>query len=91
MSDKRPPGGSCFEAVQLLPEGWVVLSPWIQTPDGYWWRPQFNCSCWKQDAEQWSKHMAEEINKAMDADLEDLQARVRSWSVRSGMPNEEEE
>jgi hypothetical protein len=61
----KPPGGNCFDAVHLMPEGWVVLAPWIRTPDGYWWRPSFSCAGWTSKAEEWAKSMATEINKAM--------------------------
>lgn len=72
MSDKRnsarPPGGDCFEAVMIAPEGWLVLSPWIRTEDGHWWRAHIYLYGHEGGTvrhREHAEHMAREINKAM--------------------------
>lgn len=67
MTDKtRPPGGHAFEAVCIQPEGWLVLAPWVQTPDGYWWRPHLELQM-RSDGEskRFAEHYARAINVAM--------------------------
>ncbi len=64
--NRRPPGGHEFEAVQIVPDGWCCLTPWIQTPDGYWWRAHIEVCCgYGEKTEHWAKHMAQQINAAM--------------------------
>ena len=63
---QRPPGGHEFEAVQVVPEGWLVLAPWVQTPDGYWWRPHLDLSAGHSGAHgEYAAHYARAINAAM--------------------------
>ena len=62
----RPPIGHTFEAVRLVPEGWVVLTPWITTPDGHWWRLHLSSPGHDKEAEQWARHMASQLNKGGD-------------------------
>jgi len=62
----RPPGGRFFEAVQVAPEGWLCLAPWIQTPDGSWWRPHIaGCERLGEVARLWAEDVAYRINAAM--------------------------
>ena len=67
MSERpRPPGGHCFEAVLIAPDGWLCLAPWIQNPDGYWWRPHVaGCESYGEKSRKWAEHMAAQINGAM--------------------------
>lgn len=63
---ERPPGGHEFEAVRVAFDGWLCLGPWIQNPDGYWWRPHIE-GCHREGtvAKEWAEHMAKSINAAM--------------------------
>jgi hypothetical protein len=62
----RPPGGTQFEAVQCAPDGWLVLAPWVQTPDGHWWRPHLDLSPGYSGKHQaFAEHYAAAINAAM--------------------------
>lgn len=67
----RPPAGQQFEAVQVAPEGWLCLGPWICFPGGYWWRPHIaGCERYGEIAQRWAEQMAREINKAMRLEIE---------------------
>ena len=62
----RPPGGTEFEAAQCDPDGWLVLAPWVQTPDGYWWRPHLDLSPnYSSKHREFAEHYARAINAAM--------------------------
>ena len=64
--DSRPPGGHVFESVQIANDGWLCLAPWIQTKDGYWWRPHIDgCQGHNQESKDWSEHMARSLNCAI--------------------------
>lgn len=65
-SSERPPGGYQFEAVQVSPEGWLCLAPWVQSEEGTWWRPHIaGCERYGDDAKRWAERMANAINQAM--------------------------
>ena len=69
VSQERPPGGNCWEAAQLAPDGWVCLSPWIQTRSGHWWRAQLNVrpdhkSDYGDEAKAFAEHYADQMNAA---------------------------
>ena len=62
----RPLGGTCFEAVRMDPEGWTCLAPWVQTPEGAWWRPHVaGCHGWGWESQEWANHMAKVLNAAV--------------------------
>lgn len=64
--EERPPGGRWFEAVRIAPDGWLCLAPWVQTPDGHWWRPHIEgCQNYGEVSRKWAEHMATAINEAM--------------------------
>ena len=69
----RPPGGAAFEAVQVDPEGWLCLAPWIQTHDGYWWRPHIDgCARHGDLSRLWAEEMAKKLNAAISGGTENV-------------------
>lgn len=64
-TQERPLGGHQFEAAQIAPCGWLCLTPWIQTPDGHWWRANIEGYGHSDKAREWAEHVAEQINRAM--------------------------
>jgi len=65
MSSERPPGGTKFEAVRLFPEGWVVLSPWVTTVDGYWYRQhivQAGAGSHSEERREFCEHLERQLN-----------------------------
>jgi hypothetical protein len=65
----RPEGGTRFEALLIYPEGWTMLSPWIQTESGAWYRhhiasPRGSLG-YGEPAQNAARHLANEINRAM--------------------------
>lgn len=64
--EPRPPGGREFEAVEVTPEGWLVLAPWIPTPEGHWWRPHLDLKLGGRNVHRsCAEHYARAINEAM--------------------------
>ena len=65
-ADSEPPsGGTQFEAVRLFPEGWVVLSPWVTTVDGYWYRHhvvQAGTGSHSRERQEFCEHLARQLN-----------------------------
>jgi len=61
MSDLDDKPGR-FEAVNMMPEGWVVLSPLVATPDGYEYREHIREPGRGKDAETWARHLAAQLN-----------------------------
>lgn len=63
----RPPGGHQFEAVRCDPDGWLCLAPWIQTPEGRWWRPHIEMrgNLYGETARDFAEQMALAINAAI--------------------------
>jgi hypothetical protein len=56
-----------FAACLLMPEGWVVLGPWVETPDGHRWRPHWLPTVgpkYGDAAKAEAEHYAREFNKA---------------------------
>ncbi len=67
MTSERPPGGHRFEAVRVAPEGWLVLAPWIQNEDGYWYRPHIDARGGHDErTREWAEYIAAAINAAME-------------------------
>lgn len=65
-SARGVPTSVAFEAVRIAPEGWRCLTPWIQTPEGSWWRAHIaGCERYGEESRQWAQHMAEQLNRAM--------------------------
>ena len=59
----QEPDNRRFIAV-FLPDGWVTLSPWIQTPEGAWFRVTVaNWGMGSTEQEKLARHMADELNK----------------------------
>jgi hypothetical protein len=70
-NEPRPPGGQCFEAVRVAPEGWVCLAPWIQTEEGCWWRPHIaGGEGYGERSRVWAEDMARRLNEAMHESVE---------------------
>ena len=60
--------GDGFDAVFLMPEGWVVLGPWVETPDGHKWRPHWLSSVrppYGDAAKTEAEHYARQFNLAV--------------------------
>lgn len=58
------PNGKRFIAMMLYPEGWVVLSPWIKSFDGYCYRHHIqNFGQGSLLNKEMAEHLANELNK----------------------------
>ena len=55
-----------FEAKFLMPEGWMVLTPWISTPDDYKYRAHILVRGYGREAEVECRRFADGLNKAID-------------------------
>lgn len=56
--------GDQFDAVLLHPEGWVVLSPWVTTPEGHPFRLHITVAPASHDSacREWCEHIAGQLN-----------------------------
>lgn len=61
---KKDPSAKRFVATLIYPSGWTVLSPWIQTIDGYWYRHHINeLGYGNKLNEEMARFLAEQLNK----------------------------
>lgn len=61
-SQPPPVGGREAEATFIPPAGWVVLLPWVQNADGYWWRPHLDVHVSGARGQLLAEHLAKELN-----------------------------
>ena len=58
------PSGKIFIAMMLHPEGWVVLSPWIKSLNGDYYRHHVqNFGSGSLLNKEMAEHLASELNK----------------------------
>ena len=79
----RPDGGDRFEATLIYPAGWVVLSPWICTIDGHWYRHHvadpFGSSGIGEVARDHAQHLATELNALLVAIEKERDELAQAW------------